>query len=637
MIEILSPETIQKIAAGEVVERPGSIVKELVENSIDAKANSITVEIKDGGKTSIRVVDNGIGIEKDDLLKAFQRHATSKLKEFDELYEIYSLGFRGEALASVIAAADVIIKTKTDKDNTGASLEIVDGKFSEIHPIAMNTGTVLEIKNLFDNIPVRKKFLRKDSTEANVITNMMYRFAISNKNISFKYIKDNRIVFETIRGNLRDILKELFDSSLVDNLVDIEIENKNYSLSGLASNNNYYRGNRGLQYLFINGRFVENKEIQRAIEDQYTSIIPNGKYPVFQLFLEISPSLIDVNIHPNKQKVKIKIIDEILNNIKEEFSSQLKRGIEIPNAEVKQRMTKIRELAKDKSISPEKEIIERVYGERKPLDKETYNLFSPKTIFKNEEKIETIVDDNTIFPEDQQSNQFEKTQEYKVSEKEDYYHSQQIDFYKDQAEETVEKEPFFPKVEKSTILGILFNTYILFQEEGKENLYLLDQHAAHERILYEEFTEKYKKDSIFSQQLVSPIIMAMKDDELRAFEENNDLFEDLGYELDLFDESHIVLRSCPVILGNIEGEKLLLEIFDNISKEGGNKDSIRDRIIMKSCKAAVKAGDHLSEIEVKALLKQLREAEYPFTCPHGRPTLIQIKKSDIEKMFSRIK
>lgn len=638
MIELLSSETIQKIAAGEVIERPGSIVKELVENSIDAKADSITVEIKDGGKSFIQIIDNGSGIHKDDLLMAFKRHATSKLKEFDDLYQIYSLGFRGEALASVAAAADVSIKTKTENETAGAFLNIHNGIFSDITPIAMNRGTVLTITNLFERIPVRKKFLRKDSTEANIITNMMYRFALSNTNISFKYIKDNRVVFETVQGSLKENLRELFDSSLVDNMVEINIKNKNYRFFGLTSNNNYYRGNRGLQYLFINGRYVENKDIQRAVEDNYTSVIPNGKYPVFQLFLEISPSLIDVNIHPNKQKVKINIIDDILRDIKEEFAKQLKSGIEIPGIDIRKKAPEVKRLDHI-AADQEKEIIEKVYGKKDSLTKDSYNLFKPNHQI-NDEKIERILpleENQELLIEDTKIISKPLVKKFHVEEKEIPYSSSQINFHQDETEDKCLEEPAFPKLENCTIITVLYDTYILFKETGEENLYLLDQHAAHERILFEKFTENYKNNSISSQQLISPVILTMKEDEIRAFEENRSIFERLGYELDLFDDSHLILRAFPVVLGNIEGEKLLIEIFDSFGGSDKDIDSLRNKIIMKSCKAAVKAGDHLSALEIESLLKQLSAAEYPFTCPHGRPTLIQITKTDIEKIFSRIK
>lgn len=639
MIELLSDETIQKIAAGEVIERPGSIVKELVENSIDANADSITVEIKDGGKSLIKIIDNGEGISKTDLPIAFQRHATSKLKNFDDLYEISSLGFRGEALASVIAVANVQIKTRTKDDKTGSSLSIENGVYSEISPIAMNIGTVIEVENLFENIPVRKKFLRKDSTEANIITNMMYRFALSHSKISFKYIKDNRIIFETISGELKDSLRELFDNTLVNNLIEINIKNRNYSLKGLISNNNYYRGNRGLQYLFVNGRYIENKEIQRSIEDNYISIIPNGKYPVYQLFLDLSPSLIDVNIHPNKQKIKINIIDDILDSIKKDLREQLKNGIEIPNIEIKDRNNRIIDFTK-KDSENEKEIIEKVYGKAPKFPKDSYNLFSVKNLQKEKSdssfsNLYIEKDKDSIAELSKENTEIQEAdQDYWIEESKTEDFTSQINILEEDNEKGDHNG--FPKTDQCFIIGTLFNTYILFQENGKENLYLLDQHAAHERILYEKYFDKFNEGAISSQQLTSPLILSMRDEEIRNFEQNKELFLQLGYEIDLFDDSHLVLRSLPLILGKVEGEQLLNEILDNIGNQH-SIDSIRDRIIMKSCKAAVKAGDPLSKMEITELLKELENTNYPYTCPHGRPTIIEISKRDIEKLFSRIK
>lgn len=630
MIELLSEDTIQKIAAGEVIERPGSIVKELVENSIDAGSNNITVEIEDGGKSYIKIIDNGSGIPQDQIHKAFARHATSKLKEFNDLYEIYSLGFRGEALASIIAVADVSIKSKTEVEQVGSFLQIQNGKFSEIKPIAMNRGTTIEVIDLFKNVPVRLKFLRKDSTEANVITNMMYRFAIAHTDISFKYIKDNRVVFETIVGNRKENLSRLFDSTLVENLIDINIKKRKYTLHGLASNNHYYRGNRGLQYLYINQRYIENKDIQKVIEDQYQAIIPNGKYPVFQMFLELDPSLIDVNIHPNKQKVKINIIEEILEDIKEEFSLQLRRALEIPKY-AHQEIKEPKSLIQNNS-NIEKEIIDKVYGNKDKIINENYNLYSPTSYVKESSLFNNIIDKKTSSNDlDEEIEEIVEPipEQIEIFERSD-------NLVKEKRISNIESIDYdFPPLDKCEVICTLFNTYILLREEGREYVYFIDQHAAHERILYENYSEAYNNGEIHSQQLLAPIIITLTDEEINLFDNNKEIFVNLGFEIDLFDENHIALRALPIILGNIEGKNLLIEILDQF--ETITPNSIEQKIIMKSCKAAVKGGDKLSNIEIDELLKQLSETKFPYTCPHGRPTIMKVSKTDIEKQFSRIK
>ncbi|HHX68538.1 MAG TPA: DNA mismatch repair endonuclease MutL [Gallicola sp.] len=336
MIQILSNDTIQKIAAGEVIEKPSSIVKELVENSIDAEATNIVVEIKNGGLDFIEVLDNGKGIVKDEIEIAFKRHATSKLNSFNDLYNLQSLGFRGEALASIVSVSKVTVSTKTSEDKLGNKVYFEDGKKIEEKPIAKNVGTSIIVEDLFYNVPVRKRFLKSKTTEANNITNLMYKLAIGNYGIGITYIKDDKLIFETKeKEDLNSVLTELFGMSIVNNLLEFNLKGRDYSINGYISNNKYYRANRALQYIYINGRYIESKEIREAIESSYKAVIPNGRFPIFQIFININPKHIDVNIHPNKEKVQITILDDILNDIQLKSKEILNQEFSLPEIKSK--------------------------------------------------------------------------------------------------------------------------------------------------------------------------------------------------------------------------------------------------------------------------------------------------------------
>ncbi|WP_237036349.1 DNA mismatch repair endonuclease MutL [Mediannikoviicoccus vaginalis] len=335
MIKILSKDTIQKIAAGEVIERPFSVVKELVENSIDAKATEIKVEISEGGLNYIKVTDNGCGISKSEVEVAVKRHATSKLDNFNDLYNISSLGFRGEALASITSISKTTIETKTKDDDIGSSFIFESSQLVSHSDIAKNNGTSIIVEDLFYNIPVRKRFLSSTISESNAITSIMYRLAIGNNDIGFTYVKDDKEIFRTIKGQgLKSNLSELFGFEFTKELLEVDIDKKDFSIKGYISNNRYYRSNRSMEYIYINGRYVKNSDISNAIEKAYGSLIPNGRFPAFQLFFDIKPNLIDVNIHPNKEKVSIVILDDIKNSINKELPRILNESKNLLNLSV---------------------------------------------------------------------------------------------------------------------------------------------------------------------------------------------------------------------------------------------------------------------------------------------------------------
>ncbi|QQK07608.1 DNA mismatch repair endonuclease MutL [Miniphocaeibacter halophilus] len=633
MIQVLSNDTIQKIAAGEVIEKPSSIVKELVENSIDAGATNIVVEIKNGGLDYIEVLDNGKGIAKDEIEIAFKRHATSKLNDFNDLYNLQSLGFRGEALASIVSVSKVIISTRTNDEKLGHKVYFEDGKKIEERPIAKNIGTSIIVKDLFYNVPVRKRFLKSKTTEANSITNLMYKLAIGNYGIGITYIKDDKLIFETKeKENLNSVLTELFGVNIVDNLLEFTLSGREYKINGYISNNKYYRANRSLQYIYINGRYIESKEIRDSIETAYKAVIPNGRYPVFQIFLSINPKHIDVNIHPNKEKVQITILEEILNSIQLKTKEILNQEFSLPEIKSKDDIKENILFQEDNSI---KDLLEKFEN-----NKATNSISNTNT-----DKIEKIehdntgkinLDNNTTSEEDFNNFVFESNEYYSVNTntqedleiKEDYnIEIEEVNFIKEN------------DFNEYIYIGTIFKTYLLYEDRVNNRIFIVDQHAAHERVLYEEFLKEFEEDEVIIQELIVPITIDLKQDEYDLYLENKDIFGKIGYNVDLFGGRTIIIRSVPNILGNAKNEQLFLDLLDSISNSDKKDglDSIYKKIIKNSCKNAVKAGDSLSEMEIRELLNKLMNCKEPYTCPHGRPTLIEMSKYELEKEFMRVK
>lgn len=629
MIKILSSETIQKIAAGEVIERPSSIVKELVENSIDAGATKIIVEIKSGGVEYISVTDNGSGIKEDEIDLAFMRHATSKLDKFNDLYNLDSLGFRGEALASIVAVSKLSISTRTEDDKIGIKIDYKNGKRIENRPIAKNVGTNIIIEDLFYNVPVRKKFLKSNITEANNITNLMYKLAVGNFNVGFSYIKDDKLIFETKENeNLESTLIELFGYETVKNMLKLDINNREFSITGFISNNKNYRANRSLQYLYINGRYVENKEIRQTIENAYKSLIPNGRYPIYQLFLNIKPQFIDVNIHPNKEKVQITLIDNIIDELKYVTRDILNNQFSIQNINSQEEKKKEKNILFDDNNSI-KNLLEKYDNKKDPFKINSNNILE-----KNLDKIDKKEDIITEYKENN-NNVAEEKEEYTI------YTEQFVEDIPIKEEMTIEEVSFFniEDLKQYTYIGTIFKTYIIYEDLENDKIILLDQHAAHERILYEKYLKEFKEEKTMVQPLLQPITVELKDDEIGLYYKNKELFTRLGYEIDEFGDSTLIIREVPILLGVPKNEQFFLDLIDKLTEIDKDEgfDSIYNKIIKMSCKAAVKAGDFLGNIEIEELINKLMNCDEPYTCPHGRPTLIEMTKYELEKEFMRVK
>ncbi len=642
MIKLLSKETIQKIAAGEVIERPFSVVKELVENSIDAGSTDIKVEISDGGLDFIKVADNGKGIPSSEVELAVARHATSKLDNFNDLYNIVSLGFRGEALASITSISKTTIETKTKEEEIGHAFSFEDSKLINSTVIGKNTGTTIIVKDLFYNIPVRKRFLNSATSEANKITSMMYRLAIGNYNIGFTYIKDHKEVFRTIaNGGLKSNLTELFGVEFTKDLVEVDLAEKNFKITGFISNNRYYRSNRSMEFIYINGRYVKNTDISNVVEKSYGSLIPNGRFPAFQLFVDLNPNLVDVNIHPNKEKVSIVILDELNNSLKTNIPKILQENRNLLNLSIE----RVRDSENKKLYDEDLKDI---------ITKATFDSSTDfSSIFEGSNEYDHSKSEDSLLESDLNLKRDLSTSGFNIKNNPDNTNIMGLSKNTDEAESNIELEDeddveissisYFDE-KKETLnsynyIGTIFKTYNIFESLSESKLILMDQHAAHERIQFEKFLSKYNTKEVVSQQLLSPILVNVNSEEIYAFKEYKEIFYDLGFEIDLFSDDTLIIRGLPDILDLPKTKDLFINILDRlvVDKDSVTDSEILNKIIRMSCKAAIKSGDQMSSLEIKGLLDQLLKCNNPLTCPHGRPTIVEISKTELEKLFLRIK
>lgn len=630
MIKILSKDTIQKIAAGEVIERPFSVVKELVENSIDANATEIKVEISDGGLNYIRVTDNGSGISKPEVEVAVKRHATSKLDKFNDLYNISSLGFRGEALASITSISKTTIETKTEDEDIGSSFKFESSQLVSVSDIAKNNGTSIIVEDLFYNIPVRKRFLNSTISESNAITSIMYRLAIGNNNIGFTYVKDDKEVFRTIKGQgLKTNLSELFGFEFTKELLEVDINKKDFCIKGYISNNRYYRSNRSMEYIYINGRYVKNSDISNTIEKAYGSLIPNGRFPAFQLFFEIKPNLIDVNIHPNKEKVSIVILEDIKNVINKELPRLLNENKNLLNLSVKEDGEKeipklynndLKDLLKRYSYSNEEKNLKLNSISSTTNLEDISNNQENSVISDLDSKYDIVIKEEGAPSFDVSSKEVENKEDIEID---------NISFFSESSKE----------IKKYLYIGTIFKTYNIFQSLIEDKIILMDQHAAHERINFEKFLNLYNKNNVASQQLISPILINVNNEEMDLYKKFSNMFYDLGFEVDAFSNDTLIIRGLPEILEIPKTGDLFINILDKLNDDINSFDDseIINKIISMSCKASVKSGDSMSNLELEGLLKKLLECKNPLTCPHGRPTMVEVSKNELEKLFLRIK
>lgn len=600
-IKILDELTIQKIAAGEIIERPSSIVKELMENSLDADSSSITIEINDGGKSYIRVTDDGDGILEDDLKIAFKRHSTSKLSNIGDLYKIMSFGFRGEALASISTVSKVEVLTKTNDKLKGIQAFIEEGEIIKQMPTGCPKGTTMIVRDLFYNVPVRKRFLKSNIIEANNISDIIYKLALGNYGVAFKYIKDNKVILRTSKSN--DLISNIYTilgKDFSDNLLEFNYKNSDFSIYGYMSNNTFYRGNKNHQYLYVNNRYIKNEHISNIIEGRYKSIIPINKFPVYVLFIDIKPSFIDVNIHPTKQEIKFinqKQVDKALEDV---IESTLKRTLSIPNTLFKQD-------EKDNKIDEIPLLYKEDFSQNK--NKTQYTNKNTYEINNYKDSKGTISEDDAICEEN----------------------------YIDDKLLSKEDDNLPNVLERIKPIGILFSTYILAEDSKLNKLLIIDQHAAHERIMYEKYLKEYKNEKVIIQNLLTPEVIELTNAETTIVAENIDLFKKLGFIVEEFGTNSVIIRGVPIIFGKPQIKELFLTLIDSIKLDIKSSYEVKlDKIMKIACTNAIKSGDKIKNIEIQSLLDQLSKTENPYTCPHGRPTIIEISKNDIEKEFKRI-
>ncbi|MDU5467441.1 MAG: DNA mismatch repair endonuclease MutL [Peptoniphilus harei] len=619
MIRLLDEATISKIAAGEIIENSASIVKELVENSIDAGADDILIEIRGESTDFIKVSDNGLGFSEEDLDVAFLRHSTSKLEKIEDLEKIRTLGFRGEALASISNISKIKLMTKREEDLAGNSLLIENGKIIKKNKVGMPRGTTFVISDVFYNTPVRKKFLRKDLTEINNIIDIVQKIALSNNNIKFTLIRDGKIILNT--GSDKDPINRIYSilgSEITSSLNEGSFESENYKIRGFFSDNKLFRSNRDSQYIFVNGRFIRNINLSRAVEKNYHSLIPLNRYPVFVLYIDIDPKLIDVNIHPKKNEIKISnenILCALLAEIVEEviYPNRSIREIEIED--------------KKENVS-----VFDIFEEKESIEPEAQE---------SETNLKNLWDIEKDRSEDSLKNTFnEDAFLYKDSLKKDL-DLEKDKFFTEKHEEdnflfNSEKNHIDEKLLNTRIAGVLFKTYILLENQREGITFLVDQHAAHERVNYEKFLHMYLKSEITSQILLKPEIIELNQNEYDKILNYLDLFTRLGFKIEDFGDNSVVLREVPMIFGMPTYVNFIRDIIDSLDKEiSSNYEADLYKIMKKACKASVKAGDDLSDMEIESLIRDLKNCENPYTCPHGRPTVVEVSKHTISKLFLR--
>lgn len=651
-IHLLDNDTINKIAAGEVIESPKSIVKELAENSIDAGSDEITVEIKNGGKSLIRITDNGKGIEKDQVEDAFKRHCTSKIETSEDLNSLYTLGFRGEALASIAAVARVEVITRTSSDDYGIKMSIEGGEIKFKEDVGCPVGTTITVSDLFYNVPARKKFLKSDSSESLSINEVVVSLALSKPNISFKYVNGGSVAFRTPKtNNLLNTISSLYEKDLYNSLLKVEHETEDLKITGYTTNLNYYRGNRKQQIVFVNDRYIKHKRISYFIEAAYNTLLPKNKYPACFIRIEIDPSKVDVNVHPAKTEVRFQNEDYVLGEVKKAvFQALHSRSI-------------MKEVKKETVASSQYKDTKEADGfsifEKRPQGYGSSIIFSDALA--SDETVQNIRFKDVTFHEEK-SNIFEdaikdgesagimgNVFETSVTEERAFAHSsneareqlneQPEHHFEQQVQETflgAEERADFKVPELSTV-GILMDTYIICENLDKNEMFMIDQHAAHERINYEKFLREYNAMNIKRQELLIPEVINLSYDDYSRVSANMELFENLGFSVENFGINAILINNIPTIFINSNIRDVFFTILDSLKDAGKtNMNLLLDKIIKNACVMSVKAGDKLHAAEVKALLESLRRTENPYTCPHGRPVIIKMTKYEIERMFERI-
>ena len=614
-IAILNQETIDKIAAGEVVERPCSVVKELVENAIDAGSTAITVEIKEGGISFIRITDNGCGIEREQVAVAFYRHSTSKIRSAEDLLTVKSLGFRGEALSSISAVARVELITKTYDELTGTRYVIEGSKELSNEEIGAPDGTTFIVKDLFYNVPARRKFLKTAQTEGSYISDMVEKLALSHPDISFKFINNNQTKLHTSgNGNRKDIIYHIFGREISSSLLEVKHECEYFKVEGFIGKPVITRGNRNYENYFINGRYVKSNILSRAIEEAYKSFLMQHQYPFTVLYFTFFSEL-DVNVHPTKMELRFDNNNEIYVELCDTIYAILSHKEMIPEVPV------------DSTPAPKKIVHEYKEPIPEPFEKRRINevrAAESRSVY-GQSVTSTVKNYSATEPA------------AKAPETSTAYEPAQVVTGTQQTLGDYDKVFLTESSKKQfSIIGQLFKTYWLIEFEDK--LYIIDQHAAHEKVLYEKTMARLANKDFTSQRISPPIVMTLDARECEMLEKYRPQIEQFGYEVEHFGGEEYMISAIPDNLFNIDMKDLFIEMLDDFSNATGRQtpDIITEKVASMSCKAAVKGNDKLTLPEINKLIDELLSLDNPYNCPHGRPTIISMSKYEIEKKFKRI-
>ena len=671
-INLLDSSIYNLIAAGEVVERPASVIKELVENAIDAGAKNVTIEIRDGGISFMQVSDDGSGIEEEDIKNAFLPHATSKIKIASDLDSIATLGFRGEALASIASVSKVRVVSKTGASDVGTSLEVYGGKFGDIKKVSSNVGTTMTVEDLFYCVPARAKFLKKPKTEEQEITNIVSRTILAHPDICFNYIVDGKKNLSSIGSTKKEALYSIYGNEAVKETLEVKASRDGVSVDGFVGKPTYSKSNRTYQTLIINGRYVVNLTVQTAVANAYGDFLMKRQHPFFVLYLTVPVDEIDVNVHPNKLDVKFLKSNLVYSVIFEAVSRALNGMDYIKEVDLT-----------NSSINPVLKVSNPI-SKNPPIDKMGVNLNPFSSNFdsyteKEKSNLTDIVVDSMITDSSSDSllqdnfgtgsrllekindkimhndnSAFESSSYTKGSEQVSFETSVQIkqeeivkektDFESDLVSKRIEEKSFVqPKTMQQDfasneiiIVGKIFNTYLIIQ--WGDNIYLLDQHAGHERIRYEKLKAEYETNTIAVQPMLIPYVLTVNSEDCKIIEANLDAIRSVGFDIDEFGDRSYKISAVPVIVDGIDFDKFFsMFLAEKLNKSKITEaDLVKDNLMQMACKSAIKGGDDLSKHEIELLLKEMQEQNVVLFCPHGRPVIVRITKSEIEKWFKRI-
>lgn len=668
-INVLDPSIYNLIAAGEVVERPSSVIKELIENSIDAGAKNITIEIKDGGTTFMQISDDGSGIDESDLKSAFLPHATSKIKEATDLDSIFTLGFRGEALASIASVAKVKVVSRTEESEIGNSLSVEGGKFGEIVKVASNVGTTITVRDLFFCVPARAKFLKKNKTEEQEITNIINRIVLAYPKINFTYIVDSKKVLSSIGSTEKEAMFSVYGKESVRETLEVFAERDGVKVFGFVGKPTYSKSNRTYQTLIINGRYVINTTVQTAVANAYGDFLMKRQYPFFVLYLTVPYDEIDVNVHPNKLDVKflksslvysvvfeavsraLNVMDyvkqiDLETNSGLSFASMFNKKNE-PAQKIDKAGVNLNPFTFD-NVKTEDDrqkatdiVIDSILSESSLGVKDNFGLGS-KLLERINEKV--LKEDGEVFKTKYSSNQDLVKEEIVLNDnvQSENNINNEISFIENQTfDKIVNYEK--PKVEQFDfaeneikIIGKIFNTYLII--EWGNNVYYIDQHAAHERIRYDKLKAEYETGNIVVQPMLIPFVLTLNPEDDQILNANLDAIKSVGFDIDEFGERTYKISSVPAIVSDIDFNKFFsMFLAEKIGKlKITEADIVKDNLMQMACKSAIKGGDDLSKQEIYKLLKEMSEKNIVLFCPHGRPVVVRVTKAEIEKWFKRI-